>query len=55
MEYEGEMAGNELYWVALAVFEDERVFLVTGAMPLSGKDTVLDKVKKALHSFSFLQ
>ena len=50
-EYEGEAQGRDMKWMALAVSDGERIFLVTGTAAAEDYDTVSKEFKASLESF----
>jgi hypothetical protein len=50
-EYEGALQGRELRWMALAVADTDRIFLLTGAAPKDEYDQVAPEFKISLDSF----
>lgn len=50
-EASGEHSAEKLYFLSLAVITDDRVFLVTGTIPLAAKDKWFDRAKAAVSSF----
>lgn len=54
-EYEGELQGRGLRWMALAVADTNRVFLITGTSTQADDDAVAKEFKASLESFKLAE